>query len=146
MCTNDFGNPRYSFDYGLVKTKVLSFNRFKTRIEPTHIDRSRTPWLVVMMHTQFYTTFKAHNDEQESVAMRHLNFVISGHDHAYRTKPMFQGKVDKSGKSPTYNMTVGEGGNREDHVKNYIHADPEDWVGARDKSKCVRFSYHEICE
>ena len=65
------------------------------------------------MHTQFYTTFKAHNDEQETVVMRdemeklfrdyHVNFVISGHNHAYmRSKPMFQGKVDKSGKSPIY--------------------------------------------
>ena len=31
-------------------------------------------------------------------------------------------------------MIVGEGSNREDHVKNYIHEDPEDWVGTRDKS------------
>jgi len=31
-------------------------------------------------------------------------------------------------------MIVSEGGNREDHGKNYIHEDPEDWVGARDKS------------
>jgi hypothetical protein len=45
---------------------------------------------------------------------------------------MFQGKVDKSGKSPIY-MIVGEGGNREDHVKKYIHEDQEDWVGAGGK-------------
>lgn len=112
--------------------------------ELKHIDRRATPWLVVMMHTQFYTTFKGHNEEEETVVMREameglfreyqVNLVFSGHDHAYmRSLPMFHGKVDASGKSPIY-MIVGEGGNRESHVKNYVHEDPEDWVGVRDKS------------
>ena len=41
----------------------------------------------------------------------------------------FHGEVDESGESPLY-MIVGEGGNRESHdVKNYVHEEPEDWVG-----------------
>ena len=46
----------------------------------------------------------------------------------------FHGEVDESGESPLY-MIVGEGGNRESHdVKNYVHEEPEDWVGVWDKN------------
>lgn len=149
----DYGNAFYSFDYGIVKTIVLSSysdttkgsNQYKwLKEELKAVDRKETPWLVIMMHTQFYTTFKAHNNESETTVMceameklfktYQVNFVFSGHDHAYmRSKPLYRGKVDKSGLSPIY-MIVGEGGNREKHVRSYLHNDPEEWVEVRDKS------------
>ncbi len=153
MGTYDYGNAFYSFDYGLVKTIVLStysdskrgsnqYNWLLHELKGT--DRVQTPWLIVMMHNQFYTTFKGHNNEKETMVMRdameelfrkyQVNFVFSGHDHAYmRSKPMFLGKVDKSGKSPIY-LIVGEGGNRENHSRSYLNEEPEDWVGVRDKN------------
>lgn len=149
----DYGNAFYGFEYGWVKTIVLSSysdtrkgsNQYEWLVEELEgVDREETPWLVIMMHTQFYTTFKAHNDEEETIIMRqameelflhhHVNLVFSGHDHAYmRSKPMFEGGVVENGRAPIY-MIVGEGGNREKHVKHYLNKDQEEWVAMRDKS------------
>ena len=61
-----------------------------------------------------------------------VNFVISGHDHAFmRTHPMVGKKLDVSGKGPIY-FTLGAGGNREHHARGYIHDEPEIWVAKRD--------------
>ena len=150
----DYGNAYYSFTHGLAKVVVLSsysdtregsvqYNWLEQELES--IDRTKTPWVIVMMHTQFYTTFLAHNDEIQTTIMReameplflryNVNMVFSGHDHGYmRTKPVYRGEVDESGKSPVY-LIVGEGGNREHHVSSYVNNDtPEDWVGVRDKT------------
>jgi hypothetical protein len=148
----DYGNAYYSFDYGMIKTIVLSSYsdtrkgsiQYNWLIEELKsVDRKKHPWLLVMMHTQFYTTFQAHNNEEQTTIMREameelflvhgVNFVFSGHDHAYmRSKPMFRGQVVENGKAPIF--IVGEGGNREGHVKNYLHPDPEEWVAVRDKT------------
>lgn len=149
----DYGNAFYSFSYGLTCTIVLS-SYSDTSVgsvqyqwllgELKKINRSKTPWLIVMMHTQFYTTFLGHNDEQETTIMResmeplftkyHVNLIFSGHDHAYmRSKSMASGKVDKEGLSPIY-LIVGEGGNREGHSKSYLNKEAEEWVDVRDKS------------
>ena len=149
----DYGNAYYSFEYGYMKVIVLSsysandvgsrqYTWLVNELKSTRNDRERTPWVIIMMHTQFYTTFKAHNDEKQTVIMKHameplfkeygVNIVVSGHDHAYmRTKAMYEGQVDPSGKSPVY-FIVGEGGNREGHVKSYLHEKPEPWVEVRD--------------
>jgi hypothetical protein len=149
----DYGNAYYSFEYGYMKIIVLSsysandveslqYKWLVKELKMTRDERERTPWVIVMMHTQFYTTFKAHNDEKQTMIMKHameplfkeygVNIVVSGHDHAYmRTKPMFEGEVDPTGKSPVY-FIVGEGGNREGHVKRYLHETPESWVAVRD--------------
>lgn len=149
----DYGNAYYSFEYGYMKIIVLSsysandvkslqYKWLVNELKMIRKERQRTPWVIVMMHTQFYTTFKAHNDEKQTMIMKNameplfkeygVNIVISGHDHAYmRTKPLFEGQVDPSGKSPVY-FIVGEGGNREGHVKRYLHEKPESWVAVRD--------------
>ena len=151
----DFGNAFYSFEYGMVKTIVLSsysqthkrseqYKWLKSELIKVNQDRKRTPWLVVMMHTQFYTTFKAHNDEKQTIDMKDsmeelflhykVNIVISGHDHAYmRTFGMYNGLRVKDGCAPVY-LIVGEGGNREEHVKSYLNPQKEDWVAIRDRS------------
>ena len=148
----DYGNAFYSFTYGLVKTIVLS-SYSETNSESVqykwlenelknNVDRNITPWIIVMMHTQFYTTFQGHDDEFQTKQMRlsmeplfykyGVNFVFSGHDHAYmRTKNIFNHSIDENG--PVY-FIVGEGGNREHHVKNYLHDIPEEWIEVRDKS------------
>jgi len=149
----DFGNSFYAFTYGLVRWIILSSYSDTTvgseqyqwlLRELDTINRAQTPWVVVMMHTQFYTTFHAHNDEIQTTIMRNsmeplfvkyrINLVISGHDHAYmRTKSMSAGEFDPSGTSPMY-VIVGEGGNKEGHVKEYISDNVEEWVAVRDKT------------
>ena len=148
----DYGNAYYSFVYGQIKTIVLS-SYSETRVGSiqykwledeleNRVDRDVTPWVIVIMHTQFYTTFKGHDDEFQTIGMRNameplfykygVNVVFSGHDHAYmRSKPMYNWKVDDNG--PVY-LIVGEGGNREHHVKEYLHEVAEDWVDVRDKT------------
>jgi hypothetical protein len=60
-----------------------------------------------------------------------VNFIISGHDHAYmRTTPMVGTHASDVG-APIY-LTLGAGGNREQHSKGYIHPEPEEWVAKRD--------------
>lgn len=149
----DYGNSFYSFDYGYMKVIVLSSysysdensNQYKWLLKELKLierNRERTPWVIVMMHTQFYTTFKGHNDEKQTIIMKHsmeplfqkygVNMVFSGHDHAYmRTKPLYKGEIDHTGGSPIY-IIVGEGGNREGHVKQFLNPDPEIWVAVRD--------------
>lgn len=153
----DYGNAFYSFDHGMVRTIVLSSYSDTSVGSRQHTwmmeelkdaqqkrDEGFTPWIVVMMHTQFYTTFEGHAAEKETIDMKEsmedlfrdygVNLVLSGHDHAYmRSNPMYKGKLDKSGKSPIY-LIVGEGGNREGHNKAYLNPNPEDWVAVRDKS------------
>jgi len=149
----DYGNAFYSFNYGLAHVVVLSSYsdtsvgsvQYQWLIgELEKIDRLKTPWLIVMMHTQFYTTFEGHKGELETTIMRksmeplfvkhNVNLVFSGHDHGYmRSKSMVNGTVDSTGLSPVY-LIVGAGGNREGHSRKYLNEEPEEWVNMRDKS------------
>lgn len=147
----DYGNAFYSYEHGLAKIIVLSSysNSSKDSVqyewladELDNYDRSTTPWLLVSFHAPLYTSFLGHVDEIQSILMRKavedlfleygVNFVISGHDHAYmRTHPMYQGQVDPTGKAPIY-LTLGAAGNREQHSKGYRHDTQEEWVVKRD--------------
>lgn len=67
----------------------------------------------------------------------HVNLIISGHDHAYmRTHSMYgRDNVDRTDRSPIY-LTLGAGGNREQHTKGYVHPnEKEEWVIKRDNSE-----------
>jgi hypothetical protein len=151
--TYDYGNAFYSVQYGLTYIIILS-SYSDTRVgsiqyqwleqELSRVNREVTPWLVIAMHTQFYTTFKGHDQESQTIVMKdsmevlfaqyRVNFVVSGHDHAYmRSKSVFHGVVDESSLAPVY-IIVGEGGNKEGHVKEYLNPDPEIWVASRDKT------------
>ena len=46
---------------------------------------------------------------------------------------MFNWTVVEDGDAPIY-FIVGEGGNREHHVKYYLHDEPEEWVAVQDKT------------
>mmetsp|Transcript_6451 Transcript_6451/g.7474 ORF Transcript_6451/g.7474 Transcript_6451/m.7474 type:complete len:1124 (-) Transcript_6451:42-3413(-) len=149
----DYGNAFYSYRQGLVHTVML--NSYTSILEGSYqrtwltetalpsVDRSITPWLVVVFHTPLYTTFKSHVNEINPTLMKDsgmrqifqtnkVNLVISGHDHAYmRTKPMNpKGTVASNRAAPIY-WTLGAGGNREGHSK-YINHMKENWVDVRD--------------
>jgi acid phosphatase type 7 len=147
----DFGNAYHSYEHGLAKVVVLSsyshtdvnstqYQWLQNELS-TKYDRDRTPWLIAVFHSPFYTTFLGHQEEEQAVSMRAsmedlfvqygVNLVVSGHDHAYlRTHPMYHGQVVPSGRAPVY-WTLGAGGNREGHSQGYAHSTPEPWVAKR---------------
>jgi len=85
----------------------------------SRVDRTVTPWLLVMMHTPWYNSNKDHQGESEPmrVAMEPLVFaygvdiVLNGHVHSYeRSIPVYAGCPNECG--PTY-LNLGDGGNYE---------------------------------
>mmetsp|Transcript_26557 Transcript_26557/g.73289 ORF Transcript_26557/g.73289 Transcript_26557/m.73289 type:complete len:433 (+) Transcript_26557:97-1395(+) len=150
----NYGNAFYTYVHGLARIVVLAsyadtavgspqYEFLQTTLEQSQHERSTTtPWLIVSFHNPFYTTFKGHVNETQTVQMKavvedllfqyQVNFVISGHDHAYlRTLPLYEGRVVDG--APIY-LTLGAGGNREQHSDGYQHDEPEPWVAKRDIS------------
>eukprot|EP00466_Bigelowiella_natans_P002986 jgi/Bigna1/36227/e_gw1.13.40.1 len=83
------------------------------------VDRTNTPWIIVMMHAPWYNSNSGHRAESElmRVAMEPLlvnhgvDIVLNGHVHAYeRILPVYEGCRTPCG--PTY-LNLGNGGNRE---------------------------------
>ncbi|KAL7613289.1 hypothetical protein Lser_V15G05480 [Lactuca serriola] len=94
------------------------------------IDRSRTPWVIVLLHAPWYNSNLAHQGEGESmrVAMEEMlrnssvDMVFAGHVHAYeRFSRVYDNKVDPCG--PIY-ITIGDGGNREGLAMTYKEPSP----------------------
>ena len=92
------------------------------------VDRSRTPWLVGVLHAPWYNSNMAHQKEHEEAELRdameellydaQMDLMFAGHVHAYeRSVPVYQGKPDKC--APTY-INIGDGGNREGLAKGYL--------------------------
>ena len=153
--TYDYGNAFYQYQHGLVHIIALNsytsilprstqYNWLTQQALPS-VDRSKTPWLMVVFHCPLYSTFLGHNQELNSQLMKSsiqdilkeykVNIVISGHDHAYlRTHPVHHDIVDPTGSSPMY-WTLGAGGNREGHTRGYIHDEPEPWVAVRNNDE-----------
>ena len=149
----NYGNSFYSFQHGYIHFIILSSYSDTRRGSPQYewlvseleynVDRTATPWLIVSFHCPLYTTFQGHVNESQSLQMKasmeplfnryNVNLVISGHDHGYmRSHSLNQnGTVDVNGESPIY-LTLGAGGNREQHSKGYRQPTPEEWVAKRD--------------
>ena len=101
------------------------------------VDRSVTPWLIVVMHCPWYNSNTLHYAEEQTVWMRdamesifykhHVNIVFTGHVHAYeRTYPVFQNETRSDG---VVYITIGDGGNKEGHADTYY--DPPSWSAYR---------------
>ena len=146
----EWGNVYYSFTFGPSKHIVLSsYSSFLPGSiqyewllsELQSVDRSVTPWLIVMIHCPLYTTFKIHHNEiftrearrhLEPIFVQHtVNFVLSGHIHSYmRTIPTIDFKPNARG--PIY-IIQGNGGRAANEP--FLNATaPEDWVKVRDHS------------
>nr|GEX79984.1 probable purple acid phosphatase 20 [Tanacetum cinerariifolium] len=96
------------------------------------VDRSKTPWLVVLIHAPWYNSNTAHQGEKESVDMMesmegllyeaHVDVVFAGHVHAYeRFYRVYNEKADNCG--PVH-ITIGDGGNREGLASKYKEPQP----------------------
>ncbi|KAG9458954.1 hypothetical protein H6P81_003462 [Aristolochia fimbriata] len=84
-----------------------------------NVDRSKTPWLIVLIHAPWYNTNLAHQGEGESMrkAMEELlyrarvDIVFAGHVHAYeRFTRVYDNEPNHC--APVH-ITIGDGGNRE---------------------------------
>ena len=155
----DYGNAYYSFTFGPSKHIVLSsFTSFREGSlqydwllsELKSIDRSVTPWLIIMLHCPLYTTFKAHRHEiflTEAQAILeplfveyNVNFVIAGHVHAYmRTHPVAFSQRNPRG--PIY-IIQGNGGKAVNMT--YRNETAEEWVAVRDQTQ-YGYGTLELC-
>ena len=146
----EYGNAYYSFTFGPSKHIVLSsFSSFREGSlqyewllsELKSVDRSVTPWLIVMLHCPLYTTFKTHRHEifvTEAQAILEplfveytVNFVIAGHVHAYmRTYP-----VAFSRRNPRGPVHIIQGNGGKAVCEPYHNETAEEWVAVRDQSQ-----------
>lgn len=101
------------------------------------IDRSQTPWVVVVLHAPWYNSNTEHTNDGAGMkdAMEGLLFaakvsvVFAGHVHAYeRSAPVFNNTLTEGG--ITY-VTIGDGGNREGLYTKWITPQPA-WSAYRD--------------
>lgn len=147
MTEYDYGNSFYSFEMGLMHVTSLNCyaesdensNQYKWLKEDlAGVDRTKTPWLVVMMHCPWYNSNDAHHNEDQTVAMKkamepllyqnNVNVAFMGHVHAYeRTYPTYQNQTNDMG--TTY-INIGDAGNHEGHATTYLEPTPE-WSAYR---------------
>ncbi|KAL8140582.1 hypothetical protein V2J09_006603 [Rumex salicifolius] len=101
-------------DYGIGSDQYKWLQADLARVE-----RTRTPWVFVLLHAPWYNSNAAHKGEGEGMrnAMEELlykarvDLVFSGHVHAYeRFTRVYDNSFDSCG--PIY-ITIGDGGNRE---------------------------------
>ena len=137
----------YSFEAGPVHfillcsyadTGNLSIQSQWLREDLAKIDRKKTPWVIGMWHTPWYTS-NHHHPMSEGATMRagmevmmmeaKVDLVFNGHVHAYeRTKPVYQLEVNEQQGIPY--ITIGDGGNREGFATPWNDPQPE-WSALR---------------
>lgn len=103
------------------------------------IDRTKTPWVIAVWHTPWYTSNAHHpmtegammKDDMEDLMLKYeINVVISGHVHAYeRTHPVAKGVVDCN--NGINYITIGDGGNREQFATPWTPVQPA-WSALRE--------------
>jgi len=132
----NYGNSFYSFETGLAhviyansySTTDTSSEQWKWLVaDLASVDRSTTPWVIVVTHSPWYNSNTKHRDEFQAVQMKQnleqlfyenqVNIVIAGHVHAYeRSHPVYKNVTVSDG--ITY-INIGDGGNAEGHDFNY---------------------------
>jgi predicted phosphodiesterase len=135
----NYGNSFYSFDSGMAHFVFLNpysntnytSKQYNWLLDDlSRVDRTVTPWVIIVMHCPWYSSNTNHYGDQQTVLMRdsmeylfykyHVNIVFSGHVHAYeRTYPVFQNQTDERG---TVYITIGDGGNLEGLDSIYYNA------------------------
>ncbi|KAM7258380.1 hypothetical protein ACFE04_014121 [Oxalis oulophora] len=109
--------------------------------ELKNVDRTKTPWLIVLMHSPWYNSYNYHYMEGESMRVMYeawfvkykVDVVFAGHVHAYERSErvsnvaynVVNGKCtpvnDQS--APVY-VTIGDGGNLEGLASNMTEPQP----------------------
>nr|XP_043610021.1 probable purple acid phosphatase 20 [Erigeron canadensis] len=97
------------------------------------VDRTKTPWLVVLVHAPWYNSNYAHQGEIQSVGMMEsmesllykarVDVVLAGHVHAYeRFNRVYNQEADDCG--PVH-ITIGDGGNLHGLNSKYMEPQPK---------------------
>jgi len=103
------------------------------------VDRTRTPWIIVMMHVPWYHSNTNHKNEaflmmldmEDLLFKAGVDVVLDGHVHAYeRTLGVYHNASNVCG--PVY-LTMGDGGNREGAAKPWGEPQPA-WSAFREAS------------
>jgi predicted phosphodiesterase len=133
----NFGNSFYSFDTGLAH--IIYLNPYTNTDKTSQqfiwlennlgsVDRTITPWIIVVMHCPWYSSNINHYADKQTVEMRsnmeylfskyQVNIVFNGHVHDYeRTYPVFMNSTDYYG---TVYVTIGNAGNLEGLDNKYV--------------------------
>ncbi|KAG0487548.1 hypothetical protein HPP92_009643 [Vanilla planifolia] len=94
------------------------------------VDRSKTPWLLALIHAPWYNSNKAHQGEgedmrqalEEMLYAARVDAIFAGHVHAYeRFTTVYNNREDHCG--PVH-ITIGDGGNREGLARDYLDPQP----------------------
>jgi hypothetical protein len=137
----DYGNSFYSFEVG--STHIIFINPYTVTNETSaqyqwlvsdleSVNRTRTPWIITVMHNPWYNSDMKHHEETMTVSMKQsmesvlykykVNVALSGHVHAYeRTYPVYQDVVKDDG---IVHIVIGDGGNKEGHAADYYDPQP----------------------
>ncbi|XP_024515979.1 purple acid phosphatase 18 [Selaginella moellendorffii] len=141
-------NLFYSFDVASVHVVMLgSYAAYDQRSEQyawlqedlNKVDRSKTPWLIAVVHAPWYNSNAKHRGDGDG--MMHalepmlreakVDIVFAGHVHAYeRTARVYSGQLDECG---IMHITIGDGGNREGLARRFRDPQPE-WSIFREAS------------
>jgi len=119
----------YSFEAGLAHVVMLcsyceahegSLQHSWLVQDLEQVDRSKTPWLMVLFHAPWYTSSHGHPMSETQSMREHMeilfhkhqvDIVFSGHVHAYeRTGAIYQNTTQCDG---IVHITIGDGGNKE---------------------------------
>lgn len=142
----NFGNSFYSFE--VASAHIIFLNPYSITNETSKqyqwlikdlesVNRTKTPWVIAVMHCPWYNSDTAHHNEKQALMMQesmepvfykyHVNLVFAGHVHAYeRSHPVNGGLVVEDG---VVHITIGDGGNREGHAAGYYPK--PDWSAFR---------------
>ncbi|XP_039068545.1 purple acid phosphatase 2-like [Hibiscus syriacus] len=106
------------------------------------VNRSETPWLIVLMHSPWYNSYNYHYMEGETMRVMYeqwfvehkVDIVLAGHVHAYERSERIsniaynivngQCRPVKDQSAPIY-ITIGDGGNIEGLANNMTEPQPE---------------------
>jgi len=103
------------------------------------VDRTRTPWIVVMFHTPWYNSNENHYEEglkhqwdMEELLYRYgVDVVMSGHVHSYeRSVPVYRYQANACG---AVHLVVGDAGNYEGPALGWVEPQPA-WSAFREAS------------
>ncbi|CAN1173200.1 Purple acid phosphatase 2 [Linum perenne] len=115
---------------------------FWLRAELPKVNRTETPWLIVMVHAPWYNSYNYHYMEGESMRVVYesmlvdarVDIVLAGHVHAYERSErvsniaynIVNGRCApvKNQDAPVY-ITIGDGGNTEGLANNMTDPQPE---------------------